>query len=377
MKLRRCCLILIFFLFLSLPSSAEGSRYGKHRSASAAEEDLLTEEKERGVNAPLTPDALQRSLDKIFRRNVSADIPATEAGTLTREQLAYAIVRRLNAEGIGLQYAFDDIWFSDADYFMASGYYEAARSLHRMGIMPAEDDGFFYPGYAVSLGQAEAILLRLASYVEDASSALNRLPQSTVGVSEAVDNAWFDDVCFIGHSQVVGMNLYGGMDNIDYYAVVGHTAKDVLTFDYYEMPNGRYGTLRQGLEFKNYGKIYLMLGINDCPNFKKIEETYFEPMKEILAMIEETQPQARIYILSLTPVGRWTNNNEWYNPENAIRYCQINKTLSRLYNTEYLDVYRLMSDSEGYFLENFDYGDGIHIHASAYYEFVAYLKTHT
>ena len=65
-----------------------------------------------------------------------------------------------------------------------------------------------------------------------------------------------------------------------------------------------------------------------------------------------------------------------YNPENTIFYSQMLKDLAREYGTEYLDVFRILCDSEGYFKEGYS-GDGIHIKPKIYPVFVDYLKTHT
>ena len=378
---------LFTLIFISIISSsiclqvcAEGSLYGVRHTEPALEYHLLTEAKLRGADATIIADDVRESLDIIFNTETEAQIFTDESGTITRERLAKSIVNRLTCEGYKLNYTFEDIWFFDAEYFYENGY-EQARSLHRMGIMTAFDDGYFYPNNPISAGEAEIIFLRLANYLQNSISALASLPVSTTERHDAADDSWFDDVCFIGHSQVVGYhnyrsNLYPD-DPIDYYSVIGFTAQNVLDYEYFELPDGRYGTLREGLESNNYGKVYIMLGINDAPEIDKIEETFIIPMKKILDLVKETQPNARIYMLSLTPVGEWTPNNEWFNPERAVRYSQEIKKLSRLYGTQYLDIYRLMSNSEGYYLPEFNSGDGIHMQPASYSYYEEYIRTHT
>ena len=100
------------------------------------------------------------------------------------------------------------------------------------------------------------------------------------------------------------------------------------------------------------------------------------PMRKILDLVRELQPDATIYIISLTPVGRATPNLILYNRENTIFYSQMLKDLSREYGTEYLDVFRLLCDSEGYFKEGYS-GDGIHLQAKYYPLFADFLRTHT
>ena len=150
-----------------------------------------------------------------------------------------------------------------------------------------------------------------------------------------------------------------------------------MEYTFYELPNGGYGTLSDGLHQKTYGKVYIMLGINDRSLRDDRVETFMTPMRQILDLVRETQPNATIYLLSLVPVGRYTPMNELYHPTSTVFYSQLIKTLSREYDTEYIDLFRMMCDRAGYFLNRFNSGDGIHIASDRYPEIVEYLKTHT
>jgi|GEM_PF-988869 len=251
---------------------------------------------------------------------------------------------------------------------------EAAALMQQTGVFIEEKDGFFYPFDPVTVLETEQITLRFLGGLTDGFPGM---PVSTVPAGDPVDNSWFDDACFIGHSQVVGMQRYFDLDNADYFAVVGHTAQNVLDFPYYEIPNSRMGTIRQALEKGSYGKVYVMLGINDCSDRENRVEEFKEPMRKILDIVKETQPDAALYILSVAPVGRFTPMNIIYNPDNVTLYSQALKDLAREYDAEYLDLFRLMSDSEGYLLSTFDAGDGIHFIGSQYAVIEDFLKCHT
>ena len=134
--------------------------------------------------------------------------------------------------------------------------------------------------------------------------------------------------------------------------------------------------LKKVLSIFQYKKVYIMLGINDASDKKDRVERFMTPMRKILDLVRELQPDATIYIISLTPVGRATPNLILYNRENTIFYSQMLKDLSREYGTEYLDVFRLLCDSEGYFKEGYS-GDGIHLQAKYYPLFADFLRTHT
>ena len=100
-------------------------------------------------------------------------------------------------------------------------------------------------------------------------------------------------------------------------------------------------------------------------------------MSDILDVVKETQPQADICLLSLLPVGRSTPDPLRYNRENAVLYSQVLKSLSRKYDTEYLDLFRLMADEDGYLLEECDSGDGIHLRIGQYETLREFFLTHT
>ena len=292
---------------------------------------------------------------------------------ITRETLLVTLYRCANAYGVSLEAI--NPWYTFLDGgLMTPEAQTAAFTIQRAGVMIEDTDGYFHYRDAVPLADGEEIILRFLGSQRD---ILTALPISTVAESEPVSDDWFNDVCFIGHSQIVGMQKYSGLSGPDYYAVVGHTAQSTLDYEFYPLPNGRYGTLSDGLHSKSYGKVYIMLGINDSSLDKNRVEKFMTPMRAILDLVKETQPDARVYLLSLVPVGRYTPMNELYNPDSTVFYSQLVKTLSREYDTEYIDLFRMMCDKAGYFLNSFNSGDGIHIQSDRYPEIVEYLKRHT
>ena len=292
---------------------------------------------------------------------------------ITREAFLITLYRCANAYGVSLDAI--NPWYTFLDGgLMTPEAQTAAFSLQRAGVLIEDTDGFFHYKNNVSLAEGEEVILRFLGTQRD---ILTALPVSTVEESAPVSDDWFDDACFIGHSQIVGLQRYSGLSGPDYYAVVGHTAQSALDYEFYPLPDGRYGTLSDGLHSKSYGKVYIMLGINDSSLDKNRVEKFMTPMRTILDLVKETQPNAKVYLLSLVPVGRYTPMNELYNPGSTVFYSQLVKTLSREYGTEYIDLFRMMCDKAGYFLNSFNSGDGIHIQSDRYPEIVEYLKRHT
>lgn len=138
---------------------------------------------------------------------------------ITREAFLITLYRCANAYGVSLPAI--NAWYSFLDGgLMAPEAQTAAFTIQRAGVMIEDTDGYFHYRDAVPLADGEEIILRFLGSQRD---ILTALPISTVAESEPVSDDWFNDVCFIGHSQIVGMQKYSGLSGPDYYAVVGHT----------------------------------------------------------------------------------------------------------------------------------------------------------
>ncbi len=294
---------------------------------------------------------------------------------VTKGDLSLALSRFCDVSGQNVTRINQYEWFLDEEY-MSAVLVNAAHRMQQGGVILQEQDGCYHAEYSITSGFFQAIMLRFAASLSPVFS-FESLPVSSVCESEPVSDSYFNDACFIGHSQVVGMDYYFKLDNADFYSFIGFTAQQILDCNYFVLPNGRLGTIEQALKIKQYGKVYVMLGINDCSLKDNRIEEFMSPMRSLLNLIYENQPSAKVYLLSLVPVGRYTPNNMLYNPENTLLYTQAVKTLSREYHCEYLDLFRLMTDGNGYMLDSFNAGDSIHIQASEYSKILAYIKSHT
>ncbi len=293
--------------------------------------------------------------------------------SMTREQLAIALKAYMDHADMVLPEINEGVAFPDSETMSADGK-AAAAVLQKGGVMAEASDGSFHPGFTVDVAQGERIFLRLLGGMR---RRFMTLPIATVSEGAPVDDSWFDDVCFIGHSQVVAMGMYFHFQQTDYLAEVGFTAPDMLVHKGFHRHNGRYGSLLRLLQSNSYGKVYVMLGINDVSTHANRIEEFKEPMRKILDIVKETQPNAKLYLISLAPVGRSASYKVIYNPEVTTLYSQAVKDLSREYDAEYIDLYRLLSDGEGYMYDEYSVNDGIHIVPKAYEMLEEYFKTHT
>ena len=189
---------------------------------------------------------------------------------------------------------------------------------------------------------------------------------------EPVEDTFFDDTAFVGNSLVRGLELYGGMKGGDFRAITNTT---VLTIDMTrnaDLKNGMKGTLLQKLFEKQYGKIYILLGINEI----SFEPDYFaELYGEMLDKIRENEPDADIYIMGLSPVTRTKAQEKVFTPERLAAYNEALYALALEKECYYVDLMDALADEEGYLPEEKSV-DGVHLTRSKYMEWADYLRTH-
>ena len=98
--------------------------------------------------------------------------------------------------------------------------------------------------------------------LKEDSSAFSH--QETTGISPffEADRSYFDDALFIGDSRTVGLYEYGNLGNALVLADPGMNVYKVFNRSF-KLPSGESKTLEEILTEKQFGKIYVMLGINE------------------------------------------------------------------------------------------------------------------
>ena len=189
---------------------------------------------------------------------------------------------------------------------------------------------------------------------------------------EPVEDSFFDDTAFVGNSLVRGLELYGGMKGGDFRAVTSTTVVNIDMNRTVDLKDGTKGTLLQKLFEKQYGKIYILLGINEI----SFEPEYFaELYSEMLDKIAENEPDADIYIMGLSPVTRTKAAEKVFTPERIAAYNEALYALALERECYYVDLMAALSDEEGYLPEEKSV-DGVHLVRSKYVEWADYLRTH-
>lgn len=193
---------------------------------------------------------------------------------------------------------------------------------------------------------------------EDINTAIYNFTQSGI--------EYFSDALFIGDSRTVGLSEYGTLRNADYFCSVGLAAYRIDE----EYVNGY--TFRDILASKQYGKVYLMLGINEVGNDPEYTAAAY---RRTVDTIKEMQPNAIIYLEANLHVAQWAQTE-------SITNAAIDRLNSRIREmadgsrTFYLDVNGVFDDGTGALTSDYT-SDGVHVLAKHYQTWCDWLCMNT
>ena len=312
---------------------------------------------------------------------------------ITREEICICLSRYCEYHGLVLPVVCEATPFSDEALLTDP---EAVYELQQAGIIQGRDDGSFDPAASVKRSEVAALFQRYGNAdvteieTEEPVDNYSGYPlfAKLAPYSSKADSSYFDDACFIGHSLVVGMSSYLGLPNADYYAVSGISASTMLTYDRfpleetYEDEDGNtvneLGTIADVLAENSYGKVYIMLGVNELGPEDDHANMYYNSMIDLVEIVQETQPGAIIYLISITPIGRdRSESSANFNRENALHFNDMLQQVSLDTGAYYIDAFGAFCDSSGYMPADCVTADGIHLLAAKYSVLKELLLTHT
>lgn len=188
----------------------------------------------------------------------------------------------------------------------------------------------------------------------------------TVYVKGSVSVDYFDDALFIGDSRTDGLYLYSRFEGADYFS-----GKGMTMFTLFEK-TGRDGKtmLMDLLEGNTYGKIYIMLGINELGSGI---DTLTAKFSEVIRQLKVLEPEAIIVIQGNLSIDEKTSASTWYLTKERIH--ELNAKMSAIADGEtvfYLDANPLFCDENGYLRKELS-GDGVHLYAKHYADWTAWL----
>jgi hypothetical protein len=253
------------------------------------------------------------------------------------------------------------------DSFKIPAYYkDFIYKAYSAGILGGYSDGTFKGEEGLSRAEGAQIVLRLINKQK-------RLVIDSAKLSATVDDKWFSDAMFIGDSLTHGLSLYSGLKTPKYYYSTGVSLYSVETVQL-ETPSGQYCKLPDALKNNKFGKIYILLGINQLGSNR---DSYYTDYADLIDLIRQYQKDAVIYLQSLLPVSRAKDaGSTVFTKERVLLFNEAIKKLAEDKNAVYVDIYSAFADEDGFLPEN-ETWDGVHLNSNQYKIWVDYLKTHT
>ena len=187
----------------------------------------------------------------------------------------------------------------------------------------------------------------------------------------AVTADYFDDALFIGDSRTLGISEYAGLNNAAFFASTGMSVYNVFS-EKVQVAGAGTMDLKSLLESRDFGKIYVMLGINELGYaFKQTVSKY----SGVIDRLREAAPDALIFIeANLHVTAAKSDGDSIFNNSNIDRFNEAIAGLADGKTVFYLDVNPVFDDGAGN-LEKQYTSDGVHVYGKYYATWGGWLST--
>ncbi len=194
---------------------------------------------------------------------------------------------------------------------------------------------------------------------------------------DPVDLDYFDDAAFVGDSRTDGFLIYSGIGRGENLTSNGLSIfkleeKKALTI------GGQKYTLLEALALKQYGKVYLSLGVNELGYYN--DQGFYDSYCKAIDDIRAIQPNAVIYIQGLIPVNEQviaaTTGRTYLTNEHLRVYNDLMKQAAQEKQVVFLDLYSAFVDENGSLPADAS-DDGVHLKGPWCKQWLTYLQSHT
>lgn len=186
------------------------------------------------------------------------------------------------------------------------------------------------------------------------------------------DTSWFEDTLFIGDSRTVGLRQYGDLGGAEVIADAGMNVYQIYDKEF-TLSNGEKKHIEEVLKERQFGKIYVMLGINELGyDFDRTVQRYTELIERIRSM----QPDALLFIeANLHITAQKSENSPIFNNENINRFNNAIRSLADGQTSFYLDINELFDDEDGALSTEYTV-DNAHVLGKYYANWVEWILQH-
>lgn len=195
--------------------------------------------------------------------------------------------------------------------------------------------------------------------------------------SGAVEEDYFADAVFIGDSRTDGFRLFSGLSQGDYLVKTGLSVFKIDT-DKIKVGEEKL-TVAQALERKEYGKVYVCLGLNELGMYN--DQGYYDHYAALLDVIRAAQPNATVYVQLLVPVNMQKcaekGVGDYINNDQIAVYNGLLRQLAQEKQVFLTDPAQDIVEPETGEPPYDAVADGIHFQKEPYRQWLDYLKRHT
>lgn len=210
-----------------------------------------------------------------------------------------------------------------------------------------------------------------SSQVRSSSPASREEESSPASLPAAsAPQGWFSDALLIGDSRTEGLRNYDGLPDATYYAVKGlmvntvYTRKEVAE-------NGAKLTVMQAQAKHSFGKIYVMLGINELG--WSSQQSFISDYEKMVDDLKKDHPKAKIYLQALFPVSAQKSaESSIYKNDKITAYNRAIQDIAKKKNVVFLNTARAVS-KDGVLPEGAS-ADGVHLNSGYCKIWCDYLK---
>lgn len=215
----------------------------------------------------------------------------------------------------------------------------------------------------------------------ESTSPAPALPLYTFGTPLAetgvVEDTHFDTAAFLGDSRTEGLQLFGGLYHGDYFWARGMTVFRVDNPNYAIFDvDGEMVTMIGALGKKEYGSVYIMVGVNELGYDAG---SYESGLGKFIDLVLEVQPNAVVYLQTLPPVNEEVaRKNGLASYINNDRINQFNEAIVRVAAEKkvvLLDTAQVYRDENGSLPADLA-SDGCHFNYGGYARWTDYLRCH-
>lgn len=172
------------------------------------------------------------------------------------------------------------------------------------------------------------------------------------------DDSCFENSAFLGNSLVSDLYTYAIVPDADYYFKNGLTVRSVFTEA--EAGSSTGTPVYEAAVSQHYDKYFLMFGLNELG--WSYESVFIDDYRTLIETLQKDEPDAEIYVQSLTPVSKSRSDKNLYGVTNdrITLYNDLLRDLCEELDVPFVDISAAVIGPDGTLPEQAA-ADGVHL----------------